>query len=365
MNKPEIVSKLRQRGALGDDEKPIEVTTTMSVTAHGAVIGIFVLMLIAAFSLARPVLVPAVSAFVLTLTLGPLAVRGERLGLPNVATAILLWLLVLLVVYGALALLTAPLVEWVGRAGEIGASIQQKLQVLNGPLSRLQELRDALLPKGGGELGVDIASFVKPVLEVVAPGIGQMLIFFGTLFFMLLGRAEMRRMMVALARTREAKLNVLKMLNEAEHDLTNYLSTVAAINVFVGIGAGLIAWVTGMPSPLAWAVLGFILNFIPYIGALMMELGMFLVGLVVFPTLTQALIPPILYLAMGVLEGHFITPSIMGHTLTLHPLTVFLSLIFWTWLWGPVGAFLAVPLLIIGVVAAGHVFPKEEPALPD
>jgi predicted PurR-regulated permease PerM len=69
---------------------------------------------------------------------------------------------------------------------------------------------------------------------------------------------------------------------------------------------------------------------------------------------------------MGILEGHFITPSIMGRTLTLHPLTVFLSLVFWTWLWGPVGAFLAVPLLIIGVVAAGHLFPKDEPAaLPD
>jgi predicted PurR-regulated permease PerM len=364
MNKPEIVSKLRQRGAL-DDEKPVEVTTTMSLTAHGAVIGIFVLMLIAAFSVARPILLPAVSAFVLTLMLGPLSVRAERMGMPNVASAFLLWLLVLLVVYGVLALLAAPVVEWVGRVGEIGTSIQQKLEVLNGPLSRLQELRDALLPKGGAGIGVDIASFVRPVVEVVAPGIGQMLIFFGTLFFMLLGRAQMRRMMVALARTREAKLNVLKMLNEAEHDLTSYLSTIAAINVCVGIGAGLIAWVTGMPSPVAWAVLGFILNFIPYIGALMIELAMFLVGLVVFPTLTHALIPPLLYLAMGTLEGHFITPSIMGHRLTLHPLTVFLSLIFWTWLWGPIGAFLAVPLLIIGVVAADHLFQKEEPALPD
>jgi predicted PurR-regulated permease PerM len=364
MNKPEIVSRLRQRSAL-DDEKPIEVTTNMSVTAHGAVMGIFVLMLIAAISVARPILIPAVSAFVLTLMLGPLSVRAERIGLPNAATAFLLWLLVLLTVYGALALLAAPVVEWVGRTGEIGASIQQKLDVLNGPLSRVQELRDALLPKGGAGIGVDIASFVQPIVEVVAPGIGQLLIFFGTLFFMLLGRGQIRRSMVALARTREAKLNVLKMLNEAEHDLTSYLSTVAAINVAVGIGAGLIAWLTGMPSPIAWAVLGFILNFIPYIGALMMEVAMFLVGLVVFPTLTQALIPPALYLAMGILEGHFITPSIMGHRFTLHPLTVFLSLIFWTWLWGPIGAFLAVPLLIIGVVAADHMFPKEEPALPD
>ena len=77
------------------------------------------------------------------------------------------------------------------------------------------------------------------------------------------------------------------------------------------------------------------------------------------------LLAPLAFAGIAFLEGHFITPCIMGHRLTLHPLTVFLSLIFWTWLWGPVGAFLAVPLLIVGVVAAGHIFPKEEPALPD
>jgi predicted PurR-regulated permease PerM len=83
-----------------------------------------------------------------------------------------------------------------------------------------------------------------------------------------------------------------------------------------------------------------------------------------FPTLAQALIAPLLFLALATLEGHFITPSIIGHRLTLNPLTVFLSLVFWTWLWGPVGAFLAVPLLIVGLVVAEHLFPEEEPELP-
>jgi predicted PurR-regulated permease PerM len=365
MNKPEIVSKLR-RGALGEPEKPVEVTTTTSLAAHAAIIGIFILLLITALSLARPILVPAVSAFVVTLTLGPLAVRAERMGIPNVAIALGLWLLVLLVVYGALALIAAPVVEWIGKAPEIGQSIQQKLHVLDGPLQGLQQLRDALLPSNaGGGLGVDLVAFVKPVLEVVAPGIGQMLIFFGSLFFMLLGRARMRRSMVDMVGSRDAKLSVLRMLNEAEHDLTHYLSTVAIINLCVGIGAGLIAFATGMPSPLAWAVLGFILNFIPYIGALIIEVAMFLVGLVVFPSVGQALIAPVLYLLMGTLEGHFMTPSIMGRQLTLHPLTVFMSLVFWTWLWGPIGAFLSVPLLIIAVIVLSHVFPDDEPALPD
>jgi predicted PurR-regulated permease PerM len=112
-------------------------------------------------------------------------------------------------------------------------------------------------------------------------------------------------------------------------------------------------------------VLGFVLNFIPYIGPAIMELGMFAVGLASFPSLAHALIAPLLYIGLALVEGQFITPSIVGRRFTLNPLTVFLSLVFWAWLWGPVGAFLAVPILIMGLVTAAHLFPKHEPELPD
>jgi predicted PurR-regulated permease PerM len=163
---------------------------------------------------------------------------------------------------------------------------------------------------------------------------------------------------------RDARLRTLKIMNDIEHNLTGYLSIVAIINVAVGLCGGAAAWVAGLPDPVAWAVLGFILNFIPYIGALIMEAALFMVGLVTFPTLTQALIAPLIFLALATLEGHFVTPSIMGRRLTLNPLTVFLSLIFWTWLWGPIGAFLAVPLLIMALVVIDHLFPEEGRELP-
>jgi predicted PurR-regulated permease PerM len=153
-------------------------------------------------------------------------------------------------------------------------------------------------------------------------------------------------------------------MNDIEHNLTGYLSIVTLINLAIGICGGAAAWVAGLPDPTAWGVLAFILNFIPYIGALIMEGAMFMVGLVTFSTLTQALVAPLLFLALATLEGHFVTPSIMGHRLTLNPLTVFLSLVFWTWLWGPVGAFLAVPLLIMALVVIEHLFPEDEPELP-
>jgi predicted PurR-regulated permease PerM len=97
----------------------------------------------------------------------------------------------------------------------------------------------------------------------------------------------------------------------------------------------------------------------------MMQLVMLSVGLVTFPTLGHALLGPVMYLVFTTLEGHFITPAIMGRQLTLNPLTVFLSLVFWTWLWGPIGAFLAVPLLIVMLVVASHLVPKEESTLPE
>jgi predicted PurR-regulated permease PerM len=265
-----------------------------------------------------------------------------------------------------LTLLAVPAVDWIGRASEIGSNIQAKLKLLEQPLRALQSLRDALLPaneKGG--IGVDIMSFVQPIVSIVVPGISQMLIFFGTLFFMLLGRNHLRRVAVAFFRVREAKLRALKIMNDIEHNLTGYLSTVTIINICIGICAGIIAWATGLPNPLAWAVLGFILNYIAYIGALIMEASMFVVGLVVFPTLTYAIVPPLLYLVVGTLEGHFITPSVVGHRLTLNPLAVFLSLVFWAWLWGTVGAFLSAPLLIIGMVVVDHLFPRDEPDLPE
>lgn len=333
--------------------------------AQIAICGIFLILSIAALDLARPVLLPATCAIVVGLMLGPISARANDYGIPPLATTIMLWLLVVGLLYGVIILLSTPVLEWIGKAPAIGASIKDKLHFLDRPLSALRDLRNAILPKNeNADFGIDIVSFVQPALTVVTPAIGQVFIFFGTLFFFLLGRVRLRRALVVQFDDHGARLSALKVMNDIEHQLTSYLSIVAIINFAVGVAAFFVATFTGLPNPIAWGVLAFILNFIPYIGALIMEAVLLGVGLVTFPTLTHALIAPLVYFAFTTLEGHFITPSIMGRRLTLIPLTVFLSLIFWTWLWGPTGAFLAVPLLIVGLAAAHHIFPKDEPALP-
>ena len=351
--------------AIGDAKPVAAVSGVWRSASQAATIGIFVILAIAALYFARPVLLPAASAFVVAMMLSPLSRLGERYRIPNSLVAVALWLLVLVVFYGVIVMLSAPVVDWIGKAPDIGRSIQEKLRLLEQPLASLDNLRNALLPSNAqSKLGVDIMSFVQPAVSVVTPAIGQLLIFFGALFFMLLGRNRLRRVLVVFFDERDARLRSLRIMRDIEQHLSEYLSVVGAINVGIGIAASVIAWLVGLPSPAAWAVLGFLLNFISYIGALAMEVALFMVGVVTFPTLTHALAAPLLYVAVATLEGHFITPSIVGRRLTLSPLTVFLSLVFWTWLWGPVGAFLSTPFLVIALVVVHHLFPVETPELP-
>lgn len=330
-----------------------------------AVCGLFLLAFIAALDLARPILLPATFAFVVGMMLGPLAARADRAGIPSLATAIVLWLLVVLFCNAVIMLLSAPVIDWLGKAPEIGRLIKERLYFLNGPWAAVQDLRNAISPGDSDKgIGIDLMNFVQPIFSFATPALGQTVIFFGTLFFVLLGRTELRRALVIGFKDHESRLRTLKIWNDIEHQLTSYLSVVVVINLVVGIGAGVIAYAVGLPSALAWGVLAMILNFIPYLGAVIMELILLAVGLVTFPTLTHALAAPVIYLAFTTLEGHFITPGIMGRRLTLSPLIVFLALVFWTWLWGPAGAFLAVPLLIVGLVAINHVFPKDRVNLP-
>ena len=112
-------------------------------------------------------------------------------------------------------------------------------------------------------------------------------------------------------------------------------------------------------------IMAAVFNYIPYVGPGCMAIILFGVRLVTFPDARLCLLPAACFVALATIEGHVVTPTILGRSLTLNPLAVFLALAFWTWLWGPMGAFLAVPLSIIALVISNHLFPSDEPKLPE
>jgi predicted PurR-regulated permease PerM len=96
-----------------------------------------------------------------------------------------------------------------------------------------------------------------------------------------------------------------------------------------------------------WGGIVAVLNYIPYLGPIGSALLLFLGGLMTFPDVWSALLPPLIFTGLHLMEANFITPLIVGKRLTISPLAILIALSFWSWVWGTTGALLAVPLLII------------------
>jgi predicted PurR-regulated permease PerM len=351
-----------------NDPKPVTRPGSIwAASAQAATIGIFVLLLGAGLYFARSVMLPVTAAVIVGTTLSPLVKRGQRIGIAPAVLALLLVLLFVGVVSLMAMLLADPVGQWIGRAPEIGAAIKQKLFVFDKPLSALHDTMQVIAPSGPNVVQVapGQSEVVAPVLAFLTPALAQLVIFVGTLMFYLVGQADLRRRIVFLFSEREAKLRFLRITNDIEHNLTGYVGIVTVINVALGVVVGLGAWLFGYPNPVLFGLLATILNYIPYIGATMMALTLFAVGMVSFESLGHALAGPAAFVLLATLEGQFITPTVIGRRITLNPLVIFLALAFWTWLWGPFGAFLAAPLAIIALVIIHHLFPADEGKLPE
>lgn len=366
----DIESPVAAKAPTGSEQR----RTFWRMAARAATIGIFLLLFGAFLELARALLLPITAAFVIGTMLGPISDRASARRIPQWLTALVLVLLLIGAMNALVILLAVPVSDWVHKAPQIGARLKDALWLLDYPMQILRDLRDTLNPGGNPTAPLDfgVSALIQPALSLltpaigfVTPAIGQLLIFFATLFFFLSTRLRMRRGVTLLFADRAARLRILHILHDVEHKLTTFFTTVGAIYFVEGICVGVACYFIGLPNAAAWGALTFVLSFVPYIGPGIVVLVLFGVGLIQFPTVIYALIAPAIYIGLATFEGTFITPTIVGRTLTLSPLAVFLSLVFWAWLWGPVGAFLATPLLIVGLAAAGQLFPREELALPD
>lgn len=349
------------------DSTPLQDTATFwRIVSQVATIAMAVILFGAFLYFARTLLVPVLSALVVSMTLGPLVGRAENIGIPAWVPAVGIVLALVAGCYLAIVLLSDPASELIARSSEIGDAVKQKFQFLDRPMSALRELQTAIFGSNTNvALNVDGANILQSILTTVTPAAVEFLLFYATLFFFLLGRNSFRRYAVRLLSTQDGRLRALKIMNDIEDSLSRYLLTITLINFCLGLVTIAATWIIGLPAPVIWGALAFVLNYIPYIGPGIMNVGLFAIGLLVFPTLVLALIAPAIFITLTFVEGHFITPNVVGRRMYMNALAVFLSLAFWTWLWGAIGAFLATPLLIMATVAMHHVYPRDKAELPE
>ena len=341
-------------------QNPVDTSLDLWAWAERlSIVGLFFIALgYTAFAL-QSILVPIILAWVVGTILLPLLDAGVRRGVPRPVAAVLVALTALFITLGIIVLLSTPLTYWIGRTGELGALVKQKIELLNQPLALFQEVGKALSEISGrpaDAVTVDSGSsnIVTGFLSVMTPIVSEFVLFFFALIFYLLYQNQIKSGVVYFFSGDQARAVVRNILDDAEANTSTFFGTLALVNLCLGIVAAILTWAVGLPHPLLWGVLAATLNFIPYLGAMVMLATLFVIGLMTLPTIGSALIAPVAYLAITTIEGQAVTPAIIGHRLTLNPFMVFLSIAFWTWMWGPVGAFVAVPLLISAVIAVRH-----------
>lgn len=309
----------------------------------------------------KPVLAPVALAVVIGLMFGPLADRLERAGLPPAASAVIVVLTFLILLLVFAVGFAVPLSDWVNRLPMIWSRIQSIVADWRGVMKSVGELGEQLrdLTGSGSGMKVQIDETSTAVdIAFLAPGIlAQVLVFLASLYFFLSSRHAIRSGILRLCMNRRLRWRVAHIFRDTENLVSRYLISITIINVGLGAAVSLAMFALGVSSPLLWGLLAAALNYVVYIGPALMAVILLGVGIATYMEFPAILLPPACYLFINFIESQFVTPSILGRQMTISPFIVFLTLVFWLWMWGPIGGFIATPLLLVVSVSIYHIVP--------
>lgn len=323
---------------------------------------ILVLLVIGFAFAARTLLLPVFLALFLSILFGPLVQRLRRWGIPEAVGAALVVLVIVSGCGAGVYYLAAPLQAWIERGPYIPYQTRQKIETLRkgaeAASKRVEELAKtgaAQAPARPGEQ--EPRKPPEPPVSPIVQEAGAFLLgtatsttitFFAlivVLYFMLAGgRRTVDGVIQSLDSAHSAR-QMVGLVYEMNALIARYIRVISLINVGLGVCAAGALALAGFPNALLWGFAVGLLNYLPFIGPF---LGITLIGAVAllsFDSWTAIALPPVIVLVLQIVESHFVTPALVGRHLRLNPIAVILSILFWTWMWGLIGAILAVPIL--------------------
>jgi predicted PurR-regulated permease PerM len=301
---------------------------------------------------ARTFLIPIVFALLLNFLLSPMIRRLSKLRIkPPVGAALVIVLLIAGTGWGAYEL-AAPAQRWAAIAPESFAKAQGKLRGIIRPMQQVSKnVEQAASAVGGAttkapevvvQTGPSLTSRLFGTTQRVIAGLLEIFIL---LYFLLAGGDLFLQKLLKVLPSVSDKVKAVDIARATEATVSAYLTTTLLVNFVEGATVALVLWLLGMPSAVLWGVLVFFLEFVPYLGAATAVVVLSVAGLTTFDHVGRALLVPGSFLAINVLQANLVTPLLLGHRLTLNPVSIFTGLAFFYWIWGVPGAFLAVPLL--------------------
>jgi predicted PurR-regulated permease PerM len=323
--------------------------------------GLFVLAVLYTLYFARAFVFPIVLAVLLDFLLSPIIRALKRVRIPEPVGAALVLVVGLGLLAGVLYSLAEPAQAWIARAPASIHRIETQLRRIRGPVeqvSRTAEQVEAVTH--GGETGPPEVVMRGPRLSERLFGTTQSLVT-GALetivllyFLLAVGDLFLQKLIKVLPQLQDKK-KAVAIARDTEAQISTYLFTAALLNIGIGVVVTLVMTALGMPNPMLWGALAALAEFVPYIGATALLVTLTLAGLATFPETGHALLVPASYLAVNVVQSNFIAPVILGRRLTLNPVAILVGLVFWWWLWGVGGAFIAVPLLVTFKIFCDHI----------
>ncbi|MFJ5369114.1 AI-2E family transporter [Bosea sp. CER48] len=337
------------------EPEPVEENQEVTPYEHDlilryAIVGIFVILATASLALTKVIAMPIVAGVIFGLVLGPLVDWLVRHGAPQHAASALVVLLFIGLLFGAIAVLAVPVAGWTDQAPAMIAALQSKLARVFAFMDEFKRGIASITGKGA-ELSISQGNPLFDIAMTSSTAAGGMLVFFATVYFWLATRRHLKARILRLCLGRGARRSAGSFFEEIETRVARYFALVTVINFGMGVLTMTIAWLAGLPFPLFWGALAFLLNYLAFIGPIIVAVLLLAGALLDAPTMVAALWPATAYYILHLVEGNAVTPVFVGNRLTISPFLVFISFIFWLWLWGPIGAVLATPIVIVAMVA--------------
>lgn len=295
---------------------------------------------------------PLFAAMVIMLMLLPLNSGLTKLGIPNAIAAFLSVLTFLFFLAFAFLLILQPALELAERFPDITNILQERLVDIRQFTASVSQMGTEFSSTIGEAKGREVVLASPTVMEEAAyatPAVLlELLLVLLLVYFMLESRLRLKRIILSKRSTLATSLKAARAGRSITGDLSHYIGAVTTINITVGVIVAFGAWALDIESPLMWGGLAAILNFIPYLGPMLMAVLLFGFGAASTGDLGGGLVPTAAYIGLQAIEANLVTPTILGRRFSMNPVVILLAISYFTWIWGLAGALIAVPLLIVG-----------------
>ena len=316
--------------------------------------------------LARDFLIPTAGAVVLALVLTPVASAFERARLPNTPAAAASVSLLALVLAGILAVAIPSISSWAEQAPFLTYTLERKLEGLRKSLAVVKEVSDRVeqaasatptgptTPATAEKVVVREKSLLSE-LASTTPGVVLQIGYAGVLAFMLLAhRNSHRRQLLRIPATLAMRVRLARVLRDINDRVGHYLFALAVIYTCVAIASSVALALLGVPNAVVWGVVMGLASFVPFVGAPAVIAITTLVALLSFEDWQRIVAVPAALTVIHFAESQFLTPTFVSRRCALNTVAVFATVALLGWMWGVIGAIVAVPLLILLSTVAAH-----------